>query len=134
MSDLVYTPGGVCFAFFFLFFAHSSTFQLLDNNKPWSQVSSLLLFSRVLAFNFYRAYGSAIPLLVDFSSSDANSRSRATRKSICAQDKVPTNSYDYMHSRGLELTKLTYTRLEDNLIRHRGDRYIIIKNENTLQL
>ena len=23
---------------------------------------------------------------------------------------------------GFELTKLTYTRLEDNLIRHRGDR------------
>ena len=29
-----------------------------------------------------------------------------------------------MHSAGLELTKLTYTRLEDNLIRHRGDRSI----------
>ena len=28
-----------------------------------------------------------------------------------------------MYSAGLELTKLTYTRLEDNLIRHRGDRY-----------
>ena len=27
-----------------------------------------------------------------------------------------------MHSAGLELTKLTYTRLEDNLIRHQGDR------------
>ena len=27
-----------------------------------------------------------------------------------------------MHSVGLELTKLTYTRLEDNLLRHRGDR------------
>ena len=27
-----------------------------------------------------------------------------------------------MHSAGLKLTKLTYTRLEDNLIRHRGDR------------
>ena len=28
-----------------------------------------------------------------------------------------------MHSAGLELTKLIYTRLEDNnLIRHRGDR------------
>ena len=27
-----------------------------------------------------------------------------------------------MHSGGLELTKLSYTRLEDNLIRHRGDR------------
>ena len=29
-----------------------------------------------------------------------------------------------MHSGGFELTKLTYTRLEDNLIRHRGDRYL----------
>ena len=31
--------------------------------------------------------------------------------------------YTSMHSAGLELTKLTYTRLEDNLICHRGDRY-----------
>ena len=31
--------------------------------------------------------------------------------------------YTSMHSAGLELTKLTYTRLEDNLIRHRGDRF-----------
>ena len=30
--------------------------------------------------------------------------------------------YTSMHSAGLELTKLTFTRLEDNLIRHRGDR------------
>ena len=30
--------------------------------------------------------------------------------------------YTSMHSAGLEVTKLTYTRLEDNLIRHRGDR------------
>ena len=29
-----------------------------------------------------------------------------------------------MHSGGFELTKLTYTRPEDNLIRHRGDRLI----------
>ena len=29
-----------------------------------------------------------------------------------------------MHSAGLELTKLTYTRLTNNLIRHRGDRLI----------
>ena len=28
--------------------------------------------------------------------------------------------YTSMHTVGLELTKLTYTRLEDNLIRHRG--------------
>ena len=32
--------------------------------------------------------------------------------------------YTSMHSAGLELTKLTFTRLEDNLIRHRGDRVI----------
>ena len=31
-----------------------------------------------------------------------------------------------MHSAGLELTKLTYTRLEDNLIRHRGDWHIYV--------
>ena len=68
---------------------------------------------RFLPVNFYRAQGSAVPLLVDFSSSVANSRYRAFRKSIF---------YTSMHSAGLELTKLTYTRLEDNLIRHRGDR------------
>ena len=34
--------------------------------------------------------------------------------------------YTNMHSAGLELTKLTYTRLEDNLIRHRGDRHYFL--------
>ena len=38
---------------------------------------------------------SAIPLLADFSSSVAKSRSRVFRKSICAQEKVPTNLYEY---------------------------------------
>ena len=33
--------------------------------------------------------------------------------------------YTSMHSAGLELAKLTYTRLEDNLIRHRGDRLLL---------
>ena len=33
--------------------------------------------------------------------------------------------YTSMHSGGLELTKLAYTRLEDNLIRHRGDRLLL---------
>ena len=36
-----------------------------------------------------------IPLLVDFPSSVANSRSCVFRKSICAQEKVPTNLYEY---------------------------------------
>ena len=37
-----------------------------------------------------------------------------------------------MHSAGLELTKLTYTRLEDNLIRHRGDRLLVPGSDNNL--
>ena len=37
--------------------------------------------------------------------------------------------YTRMHSAGLELTKLTYTRLEDNLIRHRGDRQHVTQSE-----
>ena len=36
-----------------------------------------------------------LPLLVDFSSSVANSRSRAFRKSILTQRKVPTNLNEY---------------------------------------
>ena len=36
--------------------------------------------------------------------------------------KKPPRIYTSMHSGGFELTKLTYTRLEDNLTRHRGDR------------
>ena len=37
-------------------------------------------------------------------------------------EKKSQRIYTSMHSAGLELTKLAYTRLEDNLIRHRGDR------------
>ena len=36
--------------------------------------------------------------------------------------KKPPWIYTSMHSGGFELTKLTYTRLEDSLIRRRGDR------------
>ena len=35
--------------------------------------------------------------------------------------KKSPRMYTSMHSGGFELTKLTYTRLKDNLIRHRGD-------------
>ena len=57
-------------------------------------------------------------LLVDFPSSVvANSRSRAFRESISPNEVIRVCT-----RRGLELTKLTYTRLEDNLVRHRGDR------------
>ena len=40
--------------------------------------------------------------------------------------KKSSRVYASMHSGRFELTKPTYTRLEDNLIRHRGDRLINI--------
>ena len=49
---------------------------------------------RFLPLIFIAHLGSALPLLVDFSSNVANSRSRAFRQSICAQEKVPTNLYE----------------------------------------
>ena len=42
--------------------------------------------------------------------------------------------YTSMHSRGLELTKLTYTRLEDNLIRHRGDRSTLLSTSSSYEV
>ena len=40
--------------------------------------------------------------------------------------------YTSMHSGGLELTKLTYSRHEDNLLRHRGDRLTLGPENNGL--
>ena len=75
---------------------------------------------RVLPQRLSRIGFSNSILLVDFPSSVANSRSIALRKSLYAPEKSLQN-YANMHRGGLELTKLTYTRLEDNLIRHLGD-------------
>ena len=54
-----------------------------------------------------------------FHRSVANSRSRAFRKSFCAQEKVPTNLYEYApgEARTLETDLLYQAR---GLIRHRG--------------
>ena len=48
----------------------------------------------------------------------------ALSASQIVHNKKSPRSYTSMHSGGFELTKLTYTRLEDNLIRHRGDRLL----------
>ena len=81
--------------------------------------------SPVLAFNFYRAYHrlqqsycSSIIHRVLLTHAPALSASQFVHK------KKSQRNYTSMHSAGLELTKLTYTRLEDNLIRHRGGRCI----------
>ena len=52
-------------------------------------------FSPVLGVNFHRAQDSAISLLVRFSSNVSNSRSRAFRESICAQENVLANLHEY---------------------------------------
>ena len=49
-------------------------------------------------------------------------RALALSASQFVHKKKSPRIYTSMHSGGFELTKLTYTRLEDNLIRHRGDR------------
>ena len=47
----------------------------------------------------------------------------ALSASQIVHEKKSQRIYTSMHSAGLELTKLTYTRFEDNLIRHRGDKF-----------
>ena len=42
-------------------------------------------------------------------------------------NKTSQRIYTSMHSAGLNLTELTYTRLEDNLVCHRGDRQKITR-------
>ena len=98
--------------YYHYFFFHTFTFQLLD--KPWSQVSPLL------------PPGSYLQILSRTGFS--NSTARRFFIECCSLSKfVPKKKssrvYTSMHSERLELTKLTYTRLKDNLIRHRGDRH-----------
>ena len=106
------------FYVFFFFFSHTSTFQLLD--KPWSQVSSLspprFLPSIFIAHRVQQSHCSSIFHRVLLTHALALSASQFVHK------KKSQRIYTSMHSAGLELTKPTYTRLEDNLIRHRGDR------------
>ena len=51
--------------------------------------------------------------------------SRFSQVNLCTRKKSQ-RIYTSMHSTGFELTKLTHTRLEDNLIRHRGGRLAYI--------
>ena len=77
----------------------------------------------VLAFNFYLAQGS-------FHCSSIFHRVLPTHAlALSAGEfvhiKKTPRIYTNMHLGRFELAKLTYTRLEENLIRHRGDRFII---------
>ena len=99
-------------------FSHTtSTFQLLD--KPWSRCRPFS--SLVLAFNFiaHRVQQSHC-----WSIFHRVSLNHALALSACqfVHKRKSLRIYMSMHSGGLELTTLTYTRLEDSLIHHQGDR------------
>ena len=109
--------------FIFFFFSHIYTFQLLD--KPWSQVSSLpprppprFLPSIFSAHRVQQFHCSSIVHRVLLTHALALSASQFIHK------KKSPRIYTSMHSGGFGLTKLPYTRLKDDLIRHRGYRYV----------
>ena len=102
-------------------FAHTCTFQLLG--KPWSQVSSLLplrfLPSIFIVHRVQQSHCSSIFHRVLLTHALALSASQYVHK------KKSIRIYASMRSGELEVTKLTSTWLEDNLMRHRGDRCTI---------
>ena len=107
------------YIYVYMYILHTSTCQLLD--KPWSQASSLssprFLPSIFIAHRVRQSHCSSIFHRVLLTHALALSASQSVHK------KKSPRIYTSMHSGGFELTKLTYTRLEDNLIRHRGDRF-----------
>ena len=103
-------------ALYIYIFLHTFTFQLLD--KPWSQVSFRFLPLNFIPHRVQQSHCSSIVHRVLLTHALALSASQFVPK------KKSQRIYTSMHSAGLELTNLTYTRLEDNLIRHRGDRYM----------
>ena len=92
--------------------------KLLD--KPWSHVSSFLPPGSCLQLVSRRGFSN--PTARRFFHRVSLTHALALSASQFVHKKKSRRIYTTMHSAGLELTKLTYTRLEDNLIRHRGDR------------
>ena len=104
------------------FFLHTSTFQLLD--KPWSQVSSRLPPGSCL--QFLSRIGFSNPTARRFFIECCSTHALAFPASQFEHKKKSPRIYTSMHLGGFELTKLTCTRLEDILIRHRGDIYTCV--------
>ena len=105
-----------CASELFIFILYFCTLLL---SSLWSQVSSLLpplfLPSIFTAHRVQQSHCSSIFHRVLLTHALALSASQFVHK------KKSPRLYTNMHSGGFELTNLTYTRLEDNLIRHRGD-------------
>ena len=105
------------FNLFFFFFAHfyfPASGQAVDTGVVPS--SPRFLPSIFIARRVQQSHCSSIFHRVLLTHALALSATQFVHK------KKSQRIYTSMHSAGLELTKLTYTRLEVNLIRHRGDR------------
>ena len=114
----------VFFFFFFLFThtRHTSDFPASGQVVVTGVVPSpppVLAFIFVIAHRVQQSHCSSIfHRVLLLTHALAFSTSQFVRK------KKSPRIYASMHSGGFELTKLTYTRLENNLIRHRGDRHL----------
>ena len=96
---------------FFLFFFHAPTFQFWTSRgyrcRPF--------FPPVLAFNFI-AHRVQQSHCSSISRRELLTHALALSASQFVHKKKSHRNYTSMHSAGLEVTKLTYTRLQDNLI------------------
>ena len=113
----------VWYFFFLFFFSFSFSFRTILLSSFWiSRVIGVVpspprfLPSIFIAHRVQQSHCSWIFHRVLLTHALALSASQFVHK------KKSQRIHTSMHSAGLELTKLTYTRLEDNLIRHRGDR------------
>ena len=108
------------FCLFVFSFAHF--YFLASGQAVWSQVSSLppprLLPTIFTAHKVQRSHCSSSFHRVLLTHALVLSASQFVHK------KKSPRIYTSMHSGGFELAKRTHTRLEDNLIRHRGDRQL----------
>ena len=103
------------FSFFFRTLLLSSFWTSRGHrNRPFSP--PVLAFFFFIAHRVQQSHRSSIIHRVLLTHALAFSASQFVHK------KKSPRIYTSMHSGGFELTKLTYTRLEDNLIRHRDDR------------
>ena len=103
----------VLFFFPALFYFPASGQAVVTGVVPFPPGSCLQILSRLGFSNpTARRFSSSVAHALAFSASQFERKKKSPR----------TYTSTCMHLRGFELTKLTHTRLEDNLIRHRGDR------------
>ena len=111
----VYLPN-YCFFFSFVFYTHLLSSFWAGRGHRCRAFSPRFLPSTFIAHRVQQSHCSSVFHRVLRTHALALSANQSVLK------KKSPRIYTSMHSGGFELTKLTYTRHEDNLIHHRGDR------------